>query len=106
MSHFLTRCREHGTIVAQCKCPGPKPERLVDCPGAICHPAPTRVVRFTVAIEVDPAAAHVMHLQAVDIDGTEWDHLMRAVRTELTERTYDAVPVGLHPCVTVTGPHR
>jgi hypothetical protein len=37
MSHFKNVCREHGTTLGQCRCPGPKVERQVDCPGASCQ---------------------------------------------------------------------
>lgn len=31
MSHFIEKCK-HGTVVRQCRCPGPKAERIVACP--------------------------------------------------------------------------
>lgn len=36
MSHFKTVCRDHGTIVGQCRCPGPKAELKCDCPPDRC----------------------------------------------------------------------
>lgn len=35
MPHFHHKnvCAEHGTVVAQCRCPGPKTAREVPCPG-------------------------------------------------------------------------
>lgn len=29
--HYVERC-EHGTVVSQCRCPGPKSIRIVACP--------------------------------------------------------------------------
>jgi len=31
VTHFVKRC-EHGTVVAQCRCPGPKTATIVPCP--------------------------------------------------------------------------
>lgn len=45
--HFIEKCR-HGDIVAQCRCPGPKTERIVECE----HPAiaaPTKTAEEIIA---------------------------------------------------------
>lgn len=31
MSHYVNKCK-HGVIMGQCRCMGPKPTRLVECP--------------------------------------------------------------------------
>lgn len=31
MSHYVNKCK-HGTLMGQCRCPGPKPTRIVQCP--------------------------------------------------------------------------
>lgn len=38
MPHFHHKnvCATHGTIVSQCRCPGPKITKTVPCPGARC----------------------------------------------------------------------
>lgn len=30
-------CRTHGSVVRQCRCPGEKARRMVDCPGETCR---------------------------------------------------------------------
>jgi hypothetical protein len=36
VTHFIERCREHGTVYGQCRCPGPKAALLVDCRPDLC----------------------------------------------------------------------
>lgn len=42
MTHQIKKCR-HGTVVSQCRCPGPKHELLVPCPDSCPWDAPSDV---------------------------------------------------------------
>lgn len=47
--HFVEVCRDHGTVLAQCRCPGPKSKQAVACPGSPpCPPPPGMRVRAVI----------------------------------------------------------
>ena len=55
MTHFREECREHGTVLAQCRCPGPKEIRKIDCPGMpVCDPdgGETATLKFVLRAEM------------------------------------------------------
>ena len=39
-AHFRHVCQDHGTILGQCRCPGPKDDGIKPCPGPPICPAP------------------------------------------------------------------
>lgn len=71
-THFRKVCREHGTVLGQCRCPGPKPDTPAACPGPPICPAP--------GYRVDPCT----------LSDDEAFAAMRGATTRMTRAALDA----------------
>lgn len=61
-AHFRHVCEVHGDVAAQCRCPGPKDDRTVPCPGPPVCPQPG--FRVTPCDLDDTTAITAMHQAA------------------------------------------
>lgn len=54
MTHYKEFCAEHGTVLAQCRCPGPKRKSTKPCPGPPACPEQTEeLVRCAALIRLN-----------------------------------------------------
>lgn len=65
MTHFRHVCEDHGTLLGQCRCPGPKPDTKWPCPGPPVCPQPG--YRVTPCELDDVTAFRAMHLAAAGV---------------------------------------